>query len=211
MRQPGGLSGQSWMAAAAADTPLAAAWVALWSAGGRVDPATARAFAAMGEDRAVRESLPRHEPWRPAGGRAHGRRALLPVLAALPRLARDWSRDPAMAPRIAAEIAALPPGDPQIATQTDEPAAAADRAAWLAEAEPVALRRAFCAVACPADPPSCVAAASVLHPNPEQDPPAARSKPCFPPTPGTPAPAAAPPSSAAPYPPTPGCASICWR
>ena len=31
MRQPGGVSGKSWMAAAAVDTPLAAAWSALWS------------------------------------------------------------------------------------------------------------------------------------------------------------------------------------
>ena len=121
MRQPGGLSGRSWMAAAAADTPLAAAWVALWSAGGRVDPATVRAFAALGEDRAVRVSLLAmslgdqagvgllaDEPWYP------------PSLRFL--VWRDWSRDPAMAPRIAAEIAALPPGDPQIATQTGEPA-----------------------------------------------------------------------------------------
>ena len=72
-----------------------------------------------------------------------------------------------MAPRIAAEIAALPPGDPQIATQTGEPASPADRAAWLAEARPLALMRAFCDAACPADPPSCVAAAYRFHANPE--------------------------------------------
>ena len=166
MRQPGGLSGRSWMAAAAADTPLAAAWVELWSAGGRVDPATVRAFAALGEDRAMRQALI---------AMSLGDRAAIGQLAdepfyppSLRFLAwRDWARDPAMAPRIAAEIAALPPGDPQIATQTGEPASPADRAAWLAEAAPVALMRAFCDAACPADPPSCVAAAVVFHANPE--------------------------------------------
>jgi len=166
MRQPGGLSGRSWMEAAAADTPLAAAWMALRNAGGKVDPATVRAFAALGEPRAVGMSLVTmslgdragvalfaDEPWYP------------PSLRFL--VWRDWARDPAMAPRIAAEIAALPPGDPQPATQTGEPAAAADRAAWMAEAAPIALMRSFCAAACPADPPSCVAAAFVFDENPE--------------------------------------------
>ena len=166
MRQPGGLSGRSWMAAAAADTPLAAAWIALWSSGGRVDPDTARAFAALGEDRAVRAALL---------AMSLGDQATVGVLADEPfyppslrfLVWRDWARDPAMAPRIAPEIAALPPGDPQIATQTGEHAAPADRAAWLAEAPPLALTRAFCAAACPTNPPSCVAAAEVFHSNPE--------------------------------------------
>ena len=166
MRQPGGLSGRSWMAAAAADTPLAAAWVALWNAGGKVDPATVRAFAALGEDRAVRIALLAMSLGDKAGvGELAGEPFYPPSLRFL--VWRDWARDPAMAPRIAAEIAALPPGDPQIATQTGEPASPADRAAWLAEARPLALMRAFCDAACPADPPSCVAAAYRFHANPE--------------------------------------------
>jgi hypothetical protein len=166
MRQPGGLSGRSWMTAAAADTPLAAAWVALWSAGGQVGSEPARVFAALGEDRALRMALI---------AMSVGDKAGVGVLADEPfyppslrfLVWRDWARDPAMAPRIAAEIAALPPGDPQIATQTGNSASPADRADWLAEAEPTALMRAFCEVACPADPPPCVAAIYLFHANPE--------------------------------------------
>ncbi len=166
MRQPGGLSGRSWMAAAAPDTPLAAAWVALWSSGGKVDPATVRAFAALGEDWAVRQALIAMGVGDGAGvGALADEPFYPPPLRFL--VWRDWARDPAMRPRIAAEIAALPPGDPQARTQTGEPAPAADRAAWLAEARPFALMRAFCAAACPADPPSCVAAAYAFDQNPE--------------------------------------------
>jgi hypothetical protein len=57
MRQPGGVSGRSWISAAATDTPLAAAWSALWSAADRDEVEIARAFAAMGEPRAVRMAL----------------------------------------------------------------------------------------------------------------------------------------------------------
>jgi hypothetical protein len=166
LRQPGGLSGRSWMAVAAADTPLASAWVALWSAGGHIGPETARAFAALGEDRALREALLAMSLGDKAGVSALADEPFYPPSLRF-LVWRDWARDPAMAPRIAAEIAALPPGDPQIATQTGESASPADRAAWLAEAEPIALMRAFCAASCPADPPSCVTAALVFHANPE--------------------------------------------
>jgi hypothetical protein len=166
MRQPGGVSGRSWMAAAAADTPLAAAWTALWNAGGAVDPEIARSFAALGEDRAVRMTLL---------AMSVGDRGGMAVLADEPfyppsmrfLVWRDWARDPANQPRVAAEIAALPPGDLQIATQTGEPATPAARAAWLAEAPSIALMRAFCDAACPSDPPSCVAAVFLFHANPE--------------------------------------------
>ena len=165
MREPGGLSGRSWMAAAAPDTPLAAAWVALWGSGGKVDPASVRAFAALGEERAVREALIAMSLRDAAGIAALADEPFYPPSLRF-LVWRDWARDPAMAPRIAAEIAALPPGNPQIKTQTGEPALPADREAWLAEAAPIPLTRAFCAAACPADPLSCVAAAFVVHTNP---------------------------------------------
>jgi hypothetical protein len=166
LRQPGGLSGRSWMPAAAADTPLAAAWVALWNASGRDEPRIARAFAEMGEDRAVRMTLIAmslrerqgladlaEEPFYP------------PSLRFL--VWRDWARDPATEPRIAAEIAALLPGDPQIATITGEHPGAAERAAWLAEAAPAAPLRAFCAATCPDNVSRCLDAAFAFHAGPE--------------------------------------------
>jgi hypothetical protein len=42
---------------------------------------------------------------------------------------REWAGDPAGEARVAAEVAALPAGDPQIATVTGRQADAADRAA----------------------------------------------------------------------------------
>ena len=76
---------------------------------------------------------------------------------------RDWAGDPGTEPRIAAEIAALPPGDPQIAAVTGRQAGAAERAAWLAEAAPAAPLRAFCDAACPGSLPACLDAAYAFH------------------------------------------------
>ena len=165
MRQPGGLSGKSWMRAAAADTPLAATWVALWNATNRDEGKIARAFAEFGEDRAVRMTLIAmslreseelaglaKEPFYP------------PSLRFL--VWREWARDPASEPRIAAEMTALHPGDPQIATVTGEHPSAAERAAWLAEAAPAAPLRALCAATCPENPSRCLDAAFAFRAGP---------------------------------------------
>lgn len=162
MRAPGGVSGRSWMAAAAADTPLAAAWMKLWDASDRNWEELIRSFAALGERRAMRLSLfATHlreqrgfaaladEPFYPAG---------LRFLVWL-----EWADDPATAPRVAAEIAALHPGNPQIAVMTGEPASAAERAGWLAEDPSASPLRAFCAAACPASQTSCAEAAFAFH------------------------------------------------
>ena len=167
MRQPGGLSGRSWMEAAAADTPLAAAWFALWRGTDRDEIEIARAFAAMGEDRAVRETLIVMSL-----GDRRGIAALADDPIYPPSLRflvwREWAGDPGAEPRIAAEVAALPPGDPQIAVVTGRQAGAAERAAWLAEAAPAAPLRAFCDAACPGSRPACLDAAYAFHgSNPE--------------------------------------------
>lgn len=55
LRQPGGLSGQSWMHAAAQTSPRAALWLDLWQMQGGIE--VAKGFAAHDEKRACRESL----------------------------------------------------------------------------------------------------------------------------------------------------------
>ncbi len=92
MRQPGGLSGRSWMEAAAADTPLAAAWFALWRGTDRDEIEIARAFAAMGEDRAVYETLIVMSLGDRRGIAALADEPDLSALAAVPRLARVGGR-----------------------------------------------------------------------------------------------------------------------
>ena len=57
MRAPGGLSGRSWMEAAAEDTVLAELWLRRWDARDEGELDTALAFAEIGEVRAARETL----------------------------------------------------------------------------------------------------------------------------------------------------------
>ena len=167
MRQPGGLSGRSWMLAAAADTPLAAAWVSLWRAADRDEIEIARAFAAMGEDRAVREALIAMSLSDRRGIAALADDPIYPPSLRF-LVWRDWAGDPGTEPRIAAEVAALPPGDPQIAVVTGRKPGAAERAAWLAEAAPAAPLRVFCDAACPESQSACLDAAYAFHgTNPE--------------------------------------------
>ena len=157
MRQPQGLSGRSWMEAAATDTPLAAAWVSLWRAADRDEIEIARAFAAMGEDRAVREALIAMSlSERPGIAMLADDPIYPPSLRFL--LWRDWAGTPGAEARVAAEVAALPQGDPQIAVATGRRPDAADRAVWLAESAPAAPLRAFCDATCPESRPSCLEA-----------------------------------------------------
>jgi hypothetical protein len=159
MRQPGGVSGRSWISAAATDTPLAAAWSALWSAADRDEVEVPRAFAAMGEPRAVRMALTAMSLHKSRGFAAMADDPSFPKSMRF-LIWREWLANPATEPLVAAEIAALPLGDPQIATVTGRQASASERAAWLAEATPARPLRALCSVTCPANPTSCVQAAA---------------------------------------------------
>ena len=68
LRAPGGLSGRSWMQAAADDTPLAQLWLVQPTPAATAE--TALAFAAMGEHRAARNTCGRS----PGGTTAASRR-----------------------------------------------------------------------------------------------------------------------------------------
>lgn len=156
MRAPGGLSGRSWMIAAAENEPLAQLWRE------RDDPLatdgdTAMAFAALGEMRASRDALQTL-----AARQYRGFAALADDPRYPPELRfliwREWADDPAGRARIDAEIAALPPGDPQIQRFDSRPVAPADLDAWLATAPIAAPLRSFCAATCPETPDSCARA-----------------------------------------------------
>ncbi len=159
LRQPGGISGRSWMETAAADTPLARLWLARL----HVDtpPGTIAAFARLGEQRAARDT---------ALAMAARQDTALLALADDPGFPPDlrlliwrhWQPDPAMRPRIDAEIAALAPGDPQVAAHTGTPADAAARDAWLATAPLAAPLRGFCDAVCPASAAACARATFTL-------------------------------------------------
>jgi hypothetical protein len=159
LRRPGGLSGQTWMEAAAEDTPLARLWLARLQAD--TDPEVVLAFAALGEHRAGRDTVlaiaARQHPGIAALADAPGYPPGLRFLAW-----RAWRTDPARAARIEAEIAALPPGDPQIAAHRGAPAAAPAHDAWLATAPLAAPLRAFCTAACPVSATACARATFVL-------------------------------------------------
>lgn len=154
MRMPGGLSGQNWMRAAAAE-PLAQTWLALWD--GNAPMTVIVDFGRQGEARAARiaaMTLAKREktgfaalvddPAYPAAARAFA--------------IREWQRhDPTRAAR---EAAALPPADPQgeiLGLRAETPG---DTAAWLSgnpDGDPLV---ALCAGVCPgADQPACQAAA----------------------------------------------------
>ena len=138
------------MAAAAVDTPLAAAWSALWSAGDQDELEIARAFAALGEERAVRMAL---------AAKSHHSRGFAamaddPIFPDSMRFLICKSGRRTRPPPLVAARSPATPGDPQIATVTGRQASPAERAAWLGEAAPAAPLRALCAVICPEDPPA---------------------------------------------------------
>jgi hypothetical protein len=159
MRAPGGMSGRSWLSEAAADTPLAQLWLERDSVA--ASPRTALAFAAMGEARAARETL-QAVAARLFGGFAEvADEPLYP--ADLRHLVwQEWSETPEGAARAEVEIAALPPGDPQILRFSDREVAPADFDAWLASAPLAAPLRASCETLCPESPASCRRAGYLL-------------------------------------------------
>lgn len=105
MRAPGGMSGTSWMQAAAAAEPSAGLWLQLWDV--RAPAQLALDFAAAGEPRAAREAL--------VAMAARERRGFAEIAGApgYPPSMRylvwhEWGPGPARD----AEVAALHPGDP---------------------------------------------------------------------------------------------------
>ena len=156
LRAPGGLSGRSWMQAAAEDTPLAQLWLVQLTPAATAE--TALAFAAMGEHRAARETL-----WSLSGRNYRGFAAMADDPNYPPDMRyliwREWADDPATRARAEAEIAALHPGDPQLAHFDSRPIDPGAFDDWLASASLAALLRAPCEAACPDSVRSCTRAA----------------------------------------------------
>jgi hypothetical protein len=155
LRAPGGLSGRSWMQAAAADTPLARLWLVQHSPAATTE--TALAFAASGEHRAARNIL-----WSLSRGNYRGFAALADDPDYPPDMRyliwREWADDAATRARAEAEIAALHPGDPQLAHFDSRPLDPAAFDDWLATAPLAALLRVPCEATCPNSVRSCTRA-----------------------------------------------------
>jgi len=155
LRAPGGLSGRSWMQAAAEDTPLARLWLVQLTPSATAE--TALAFAALGEHRAARSIL-----WNLSRGNYRGFAAMADN-PDYPRdmrylIWREWADDAATRARAEAEIAALHTGDPQrthFDSRPIDPAAFDD---WLASASLPALLRVPCEATCAGSVRSCTRA-----------------------------------------------------
>ena len=155
LRAPGGLSGRSWMQAAAEDTPLAQLWLVQLTPAATAE--TALAFAAMGEHRAARKTL-----WALSRGNYRGFAAMADDPNYPPDMRyliwREWADDPATRARAEAEIAALHPGDPQLAHFDSRPIDPGAFDDWLASASLAAPLRVPCEAACPDSVRSCTRA-----------------------------------------------------
>jgi hypothetical protein len=155
-RAPGKLSGRSWMAEAAVDTPLARLWMQSDAAGMTIE--TALAFAEIGEARAAREAVQALAARQYRGfAEVAGDPSYPPDLRYL--IWREWAKTPEGRDRAMAEIATLPPGDPQIVRFIGRPVDRTAMDAWLASAPLAAPLRATCDAACPAGPTTCLRAA----------------------------------------------------
>ena len=155
LRAPGGLSGRSWMQAAAEDTPLARLWLIQHLPDTTAE--TAFAFAAMGESAAARQTLfalSRRDYHGFAAGADDPNYP--PDMRYL--IWREWTEDPATRARAEAEIAASHQGDPQLTHFDSRPIDPGAFEDWLANAPLVASRRAFCEAACPDFVRSCTRA-----------------------------------------------------
>ncbi|MCL4187468.1 MAG: hypothetical protein KJZ85_07650 [Rhodobacteraceae bacterium] len=157
LRAPGGLSGRSWMRVAAAQgVGLAELWVELWDVAAAPD--IVLRFARAGEPRAAREAgvvLAKRER------RGFGEMAGDPAFPAAlrPFAWAEWAGEGGGASeRIAADLAALHPGDPHrgLWAAPPPPAALEDWLLSAGEALPVA---AFCRAECPGSAGSCARAA----------------------------------------------------
>lgn len=155
MRAPGGLSGRSWMHAAAAQAPVAELWRSLWRVDAPMD--LPLAFAEAGEPRAAREALLALAVRERRGFAgivdAPGYPDALRVLAW-----REWQAGPGGADRVAAALADVHPGDPQRA-QLGAPPAPGALADWLLSAPAAAPIAVLCRDRCPDAPGACALAA----------------------------------------------------
>ena len=156
IRAPGGLSGRSWMLAAAEDTPLAQLWVMQPTPEANLD--TGRRFAAMGEVRAARITLNElsRRQFRDFAALADDP-AYPPDMRYL--VWREWAADPVKRADVEAEIAALHAGDPQAIRFDGRQVAPGDIEAWLAQSSLAEPLRAACEVLCPATLTECTVAA----------------------------------------------------
>lgn len=151
MRAEGGMSGTSWMHAAAQREPAAGFWLQLWDV--QAPASLALDFARAGEARAAREALLAVAA---REGRGFAALAEDPDYPAALRLLiwQEWGPGP----EAAAERAALHPGDPQRVPADGAPDPAA-RTDWLRTAPEAAAVAAFCTVRCPETADSCMIAA----------------------------------------------------
>ena len=154
-RAPGGLSGRSWLAEAAAVDPLARLWLARDAV--TTTPEVALAFAARGEERAARLALQAVAARQGEGFAAVADDPRYPP-AMRYLVWKEWAATPEGRVRTAAEIAARPPGDPQTLLHTGRstPPDAVDT--WLSAASLAAPLRAACAI-CPDEVARCLGAA----------------------------------------------------
>lgn len=155
LRAPGGRSGRSWMQAAAEDTPFARLWLLQHTPAITVE--TALAFAALGEHRAARNIL-----WKLSRVNYRGFAAMADDPNYPPDMRyliwREWADEPATRARAEAELAAVHPGDPQLAHFDSRPVDPAAFDDWLASAPLAALVRMPCEAACPISVRSCTRA-----------------------------------------------------
>ncbi len=154
MRAPGGLSGQSFMRPAAESLPMARLWVALWDM--TATPELITAFAALGEQRAARESVLTLVAREQSG---------IATLADDPDypqalryyIWREWLGQPDHLTGLSAEIRNLPAGDPQ-RMLSGENVAPEDLANWLMTAPEALPVRALCEARCEETARSCALA-----------------------------------------------------
>ncbi|MFD1912328.1 hypothetical protein [Halodurantibacterium flavum] len=156
MRDSGGISGHSWIHAAAGSSPLAEHWQATWA----VDTphSVIGGFSALGEGRAARAA---------AITIAARERRGFAELADDPHyphalryfIWREWAGKPEHLARLTEEIMSLPEGDPQrdLMGEPSDPAALADWLMTAAETRPIAI---FCTARCGATAPACAQAAA---------------------------------------------------
>jgi len=150
MRAPGGMSGTSWMHAAAGAEPSAGLWLRLWNVSA---PASlALDFARLGELRAARATLVTLAARDVRGFAGIADDPDYP--ASLLSLA--W-RESGVDPTAEAAFAALHPGDPQREAVTGARDAAA-RVDWLLSAPEAGAVAAFCAAQCPGSIGACALA-----------------------------------------------------
>lgn len=155
MRAEGGLSGQSWIHAAAEVLPLAEHWRTLWSVD--AEPGLVLEFARAGEPRAARETLiALHSRERAGLAELTNDPAYPQSLLALAWLEAAGRPDQQI--DLAAHMAHLHPGDAQRILLGYAPAPA-DLAAWLLEAGPALPVSALCTAQCGESRAECARAA----------------------------------------------------